>query len=114
MEAKAKANYVRIAPRKAREVIDLIRYKPIDEARAILQYTPRRSAQVVSKLLESAIANAENNHDMNPYDLYVHQAFVNEGPTMKRIQPRARGRRNLIRKRLSHITLVLREGKEAK
>ncbi len=113
MEAKAKANYVRIAPRKARIVIDLIRNKPVEEARAILTYNPRRGARVVHKLLESAVANAENNHLMDPYELYVDQVYVDEGPTMKRVQPRARGRRNLIRKRLSHITLVLRERKEA-
>ncbi len=113
MEAKAKANYVRIAPRKARAVIDLIRYKPVEEAKAILKYNPRRAASIIGKLLDSAVANAENNQDMNTFDLYVHRAYVDEGPTMKRVQPRARGRRYLIRKRLSHITLVLREGKEA-
>jgi len=113
MEAKAKANYVRIAPRKARAVIDLIRNKPVEEARAVLTYNPRKAARIISKLLNSAVANAENNQEMDPHSLYVYRAFVDEGPTMKRVQPRARGRRYLIRKRLSHITLVLREGKEA-
>jgi len=113
MEAKAKANYVRIAPRKARAIVDLIRNKPVDDARAILIYNPRKAAGIVKKLLDSAVANAQNNQEMDPDALYVHRVFVDEGPTMKRVQPRARGRRNLIRKRMSHITLVLREGKEA-
>lgn len=113
MEAKAKANYVRIAPRKARSVIDHIRNKPVDEARAILGYNPRRAAGIINKVLNSAIANAENTHNMNHANLYVAEAYVDEGPTMKRVEARARGRRNLIRKRLSHITVILRERKEA-
>ncbi len=113
MEAKAKANYVRIAPRKARAVIDLIRYKPVDEAKAILDYNPRRAAGIISKVLNSALANAENTLNMKQDNLYVAEAYVDEGPTMKRVQPRARGRRYLIRKRLSHITVILRDRKEA-
>ncbi len=112
MEAKAKARYARIAPRKARAVIDLIRNKHVNEAKAILDYNPRRGAGIINKLLNSALANAENTLNMKTKNLYVAEAYVDEGPTMKRIQPRARGRRNLIRKRLSHITLILKERKE--
>lgn len=112
MEAKAKAKFVRIAPRKARAVIDHIRNKPVDEAKALLAYNPRRAAGLIQKVLNSAIANAENTKNMNQAYLYVAEAYVDEGPTMKRVQARARGRRNLIRKRLSHITVILREGKE--
>lgn len=112
MEAKAIANYVRIAPRKARAVIDLVRYKPVNEAKAILRYNPRRAAKIIHKLINSAAANAEHNHKMNANNLFVASAFVNEGPTMKRVRPRARGRRFLIRKRMSHITVVLKEREE--
>lgn len=109
MEARAQARYVRIAPRKARAVADLIRQKDVDEALGILRYTPRRAAQVVSKVVQSAAANAEHNLEMNRGNLYVHLAYVDEGPTLKRVQPRARGRRFMIRKRTSHITVVVRE-----
>ncbi len=111
MEAKAQARYVRLAPRKARDVTNLIRSKDIDEALSILRYTPRRAAGVITKVLNSAIANAENNMEMNRGTLYVDQAYVDEGPTMKRVQPRARGRRFLIMKRTSHITVVVKERK---
>ncbi len=111
MEAKAQARYVRLAPRKARDVINLIRSKDIDEALGILRYTPRRAAGVITKVLNSAIANAEHNMEMNRGTLYVDQAYVDEGPTLKRVQPRARGRRFLIMKRTSHITVVVKERK---
>ncbi len=111
MEAKAQARYVRLAPRKARDVINLIRSKDIDEALSILRYTPRRAAGTITKVLNSAIANAEHNKEMNRGKLYVDQAFVDEGPTLKRVQPRARGRRFLIFKRTSHITVVVKERK---
>ncbi len=111
MEAKAQARYVRLAPRKARDVIDLIRSKDIDEALSILRYTPRRAAGVIAKVLNSAIANAEHNMEMKRDTLYVDQAYVDEGPTLKRVQPRARGRRFLILKRTSHITVVVKERK---
>lgn len=113
MEVKARANYIRIAPRKARAVIDLIRHKPVIEAKALLLYNPRRAAEIINKLLKSAIANAENNLNLNQQNLYVAGAYVDEGPVMKRVQPRARGRRFLIQKRLSHITIILEERKEA-
>lgn len=111
MEAKAQARYVRLAPRKARAVVDLIRSKDIDEAVSILRYTPRRAAGVIGKVLNSAIANAEHNFEMKRGELYIDQAYVDEGPTLKRVQPRARGRRFLIFKRTSHITVVLKERK---
>jgi len=111
MEAKAQARYVRLAPRKARAVADLIRNKDTDEALSILRYTPRRAADVIAKVLNSAIANAEHNLELNRGSLYVDQAYVDEGPTLKRVQPRARGRRFLIMKRTSHITVVVKERK---
>ena len=111
MEAKAQARYVRLAPRKARAVVDLIRSKDVDEAMSILRYTPRGAAHEVAKVVKSAAANAENNMEMNRGLLYIDQAYVDEGPTMKRVQPRARGRRFLILKRTSHITVVVKERK---
>ncbi len=112
MEAMAQARYVRLSPRKARIVVDLIRRKDVSDALAILRYTPNKAAQAVAKVVQSAAANAENNHDMNRASLYVDRIFVDEGPTYKRVQPRARGRRFLIRKRSSHITVIVKERKE--
>jgi ribosomal protein L22 len=104
---RARARYVRTAPRKARLVIDHIRGKDVDQARAILLHTPRAAAQDVLKLLDSAIANAENNHDLVADDLKVGKAYVDEGPTLKRYRPRALGRATRIRKRTSHMTIEL-------
>jgi ribosomal protein L22 len=104
---RAQARYVRTAPRKARLVIDHIRGKSVDEARAILTHTPRAAARDVAKLLDSAIANAENNHELVADDLVIHQAYVDEGPTLKRYRPRALGRATRIRKRTSHLTITL-------
>jgi ribosomal protein L22 len=98
---------VRHAPRKARLVIDHIRGKDVDQARAILMHTPRAAAQDVLKLLNSAIANAENNHDLVADDLKVGRVYVDEGPTLKRYRPRALGRATRIRKRTSHMTIEL-------
>ncbi|MDD6021536.1 MAG: 50S ribosomal protein L22 [Acutalibacteraceae bacterium] len=109
MEATAKVTFVRIAPRKVQIVLDLIRNQPVDKAMAILKYTPKAACEVVSKLLKSAMANAENNKDMDVSKLYVAECFVCPGPTLKRIRPRAQGRANRILKRTSHITLVLKE-----
>ena len=109
MEAKAIARHIRIAPRKVRVVIDLIRGKNIGEAYAILKYTPKVGAEVLLKVLQSAIANAENNNDMNSDKLYVAAAFVDQGPTLKRIHPRSRGQAFKILKRSSHVTLVVKE-----
>lgn len=112
MEARAVARYVRIAPRKVRLVIDLIRGKQVGEALAILKHTPKAASPVVEKLLHSAMANAEHNHKMNPEGLYVSQIYCDEGPTLKRFRPRARGMASRINKRTSHITVVLSEKKE--
>ncbi len=112
MEARAQARFVRIAPRKARAVVNLIQMKDVEEAIGILRHTPRRGAEIISKVLSSAVANAEHNLELPRQDLYVVRAFVDEGPTLKRVRPRARGRRYIIRKRTSHITVVVRERKE--
>ncbi|MCL6615063.1 MAG: 50S ribosomal protein L22 [Firmicutes bacterium] len=109
MEARAVARFVRIAPRKARAVVDLIRGKRVNEALKILEFTPRMAAEVVAKVVKSAVANAENNHNLNRDSLVVAEAFVDQGPTMKRLHQRAQGRIALVRKRTSHITVVLRE-----
>ncbi len=98
---------MRTAPRKARLVIDHIRGKPVDEAIAILEHTPRAASRDVLKLLNSAIANAENNHELVADDLKVGRAVVDEGPTLKRFRPRALGRATRIRKRTSHMTITL-------
>ncbi|GAB4243233.1 MAG: 50S ribosomal protein L22 [Thermoleophilia bacterium] len=108
----ATAKYVRISPRKARQVVELIRGKSIGEAEAILMLTPRGAAPEVRKVLKSAVANAENNHDLVADELYVARAFVNEGPTLRRFRPRAMGRATRIRKRTSHITISVDERKE--
>jgi ribosomal protein L22 len=104
---RAQAKYVRSSARKARLVIEHIRGKPIDEARAVLRHTPRGVARDLEKLLNSAIANAENNHDLVGDDLFVKEAYADEGPTLKRFRPRALGRATRIRKRTSHLTLTL-------
>ena len=109
MEARAVASHIRIAPRKVRIVVDLIRGKQVGEALAILKHTPKVASEVVEKLLKSAVANAENNYDMNTDDLYVSQVFVDQGPTLKRIHPRSRGQAFKILKRSSHITIVVKE-----
>lgn len=108
-EARAKVSYARISSRKVKTVIDLIRNKNVGEALAILKFTPKAAADIVEKLLNSAIANAENNHEMDVEKLYVAEIFANQGPTLKRVMPRAKGRAFRIRKRTSHITVVLDE-----
>jgi len=108
----ATAKYVRIAPRKARQVVELIRGKSVKDARAILILTPRAAAPVVGKVLASAVANAENNDDLVADELFVAQAYVDEGPTLKRFKPRAMGRASKIRKRTSHITISVDQRKE--
>jgi large subunit ribosomal protein L22 len=102
----------RIAPRKARLVVDLIRGKQIGEAVAILNLTPKAASPIVEKVLKSAMANAEHNYEMDVNNLVITQAFVDEGPTLKRFRPRAMGRASQILKRTSHITIVLSEKKE--
>lgn len=108
-EARAKLSYARISSRKVKIVIDLIRNKSVGEALAILKFTPKAGAEIVEKLLSSAIANAQNNHNMDVDKLYVAEIYANQGPTLKRIMPRAQGRAFRIRKRTSHITVVLKE-----
>ena len=108
MQATAKVTYARIAPRKVKIVLDLIRNQSVEKAEAILKYTPKAACEIVSKLLASAVANAENK-DMNTTNLYVSECYVNQGPTLKRIRPRAQGRAYRINKKTSHITLVLKE-----
>ena len=103
----AVARYIRISSRKVKIVIDLIRGKKVDDALAILMYTPKSAAPVVEKLLNSAIANAENNLEMNRDSLYVAEVYANQGPTLKRYRARARGSASPIRKRTSHITVIL-------
>ncbi|SFH58074.1 50S ribosomal protein L22 [Pisciglobus halotolerans] len=110
--AKATAKTVRIAPRKVRLVVDLIRGKSVGEAISILNFTPRSASPEVEKVLKSAIANAEHNYDLDVADLVVSEAYVNEGPTMKRFRPRAKGSASPIMKRTSHITIVVSEKKE--
>ena len=109
MEAKSIAKYVRIAPRKVRIVIDLIRGKDVTEALAVLKITPKVASGVIFKVLKSAIANAEHNYDMNSDALYVSAAYVDQGPTMKRVHPRSRGQAFKILKRSSHVTVVVKE-----
>ena len=108
-QAVAKLSYARISSRKVKTVIDLIRNKNAGEALAILKLTPKAASELVEKLLKSAIANAENNHGMDAEKLYVAEIFANQGPTLKRVRPRAQGRAFRIRKRTSHITVVLKE-----
>ena len=112
MEARAVAKFVRISPRKARLVIDLIRGKNIGEAVAILKNTPKKASGLIEKVLNSAVANAENNLELVGDDLFVKEAYIDEGPTMKRYRPRAQGQASRIRKRTSHISIIVSEKKE--
>lgn len=108
-EGRAVVRYAKISSRKAKLVIDLIRNKGLDEAYAILKYTPRNASEILYKLLKSAEANAVNNNQLNRDNLYVSEVYAEQGPTLKRIMPRAQGRAFRIRKRTSHITVVLKE-----
>lgn len=109
MEARAIARYIRIAPRKMRLVVDTIRGKSVEEALNILRNLPQRSAPVVEKLLQSAVANAEQKEVADVERLLIKEAFVNEGPVLKRFMPRAMGRATPLRKRTSHVTIVVSE-----
>ena len=113
MEAKETAKYVRVSPRKARLVVDQGRGKYIGRALDILRFSERAISEVVEKVLNSAVANAENNHHMRSNNLVVKAAFVDEGPTLKRIRPRAKGSASRIRKRTSHITVIVAPREEA-
>ena len=105
----AKLSYARVSVQKACFVLDAIRGKDVNTAKAILAYNPRYSSSIIKKLLESAMANAENNNGMNPDNLYIAACWADKGPTMKRVHPRAQGRAYRIEKRVSHITIVLDE-----
>ncbi len=107
MKVEAKGKFVRQSPYKVRRVLDLVRGLPVGEARSVLQFTDRRAADAVSKVLESAVANAEHNHALDEDELLVVSAYADEGPTLRRWRPRARGRATRIRKRTSHITIVV-------
>ena len=109
MEARAKLSYARISSRKVKIVIDMIRNKPVDVAMGILKNTPKAASELLIKLLASAVANAENNHNMDAKNLYISEIYANQGPTLKRVRPRAQGRAFRIRKRTSHITIVVKE-----
>ena len=112
MNATAHAKHVRQSPFKVRRVLDLVRGLPVDEARTVLNFTNRKAAVVIKKVLDSAIANAEHNFALDIDELYVSEANANEGPTLKRWRPRARGRATKILKRTSHITIVVADQEE--
>lgn len=109
MEAKATVKYVRVSATKAKLIVDLIRGKKLGEALSILALMPNKAARVVEKLVKSAAANAENNFDMNPANLYISEICANQGPTLKRFKAGSRGRAFVIKKRSSHISVVLKE-----
>ncbi len=113
MAVRAQAKYVRMSPRKLREVVDLIRGKSVADARTTLVFANRSASGIVAKVLNSAVANAENNNNLAADDLYVKEAYVDEGPTLKRWKFRAMGRVNRIRKRSSHITIAVDERKRS-
>ena len=109
MEARAIAKYVRVSPRKMKPIADLVRGKEANEAIAILKFTPRKGAEVLKKVIESAMANAENNHGMDPDNLYIAEVYANQGSTMKRWKAGSMGRANPILRRTSHIGVALKE-----
>ncbi len=109
MEARAQLNYLRISPRKVGIVCDLIRGKSVAQATAILQNTPKAACEPLLKLVKSAAANAENNHQMDPEKLYVSETFANPGPIIRRFRPVSKGRAHHIMKRTSHMTVVVKE-----
>ncbi len=109
MEAKAVARHVRIAPRKVRPIVSMIAGKSVDDALAVLQFAPNRAARAVAKVLKSAAANAEHNLDLAHDTLHVARAYVDSGPSTRRLQARARGRADVVKKRSSHITVIVAE-----
>ncbi len=112
MQAKAVLRGVRISPQKVRLVVDIVRGKRVDMALAMLRNMPQKAAEEIARTIKSAAANAENNFKMSPEDLVVSTIYADEGPAMKRFRPRARGRANVIRKRSSHITVIVDDGEE--
>jgi large subunit ribosomal protein L22 len=112
MEARAQARFIRVTPRKARRVVDLIRGLPAAEAQAVLRFAPQAASEPVGKVLASAIANAEHNDRLDVDTLFVSKAWVDEGPTLKRFRPRAQGRAYRVNKRTSHITVIVESREE--
>jgi len=112
LKAKAIEKFIRISPRKLRYAADVVRSKKVEEAVDILTFTQKKAALILKKAVESAAANAMENHDMNEDDLVIAEVFVDEGPILKRFRPRARGRATKIRKRTSHLTVIVSDGKE--
>lgn len=107
MEARAVARYVKMSPLKVRRVAQMIRGQRVSEAQAMLKFTPSRAARVLEKVLNSAVANAENNLELDRDELVVARAYVDKGPSMKRMTPRARGRADILTKRSSHVTVIV-------
>ncbi len=112
MKTHAHARFIRQSPFKVRRVLDLVRGLPVNEARNVLQFTSRRATEPIRKVLDSAVANAEHNHALDAEELFIVEAFADEGPTLKRFRPRARGRATRIDKRTSHITIVVGDRRE--
>jgi len=112
LEARAVEKYIRMSPRKIRYIVDMIKSKSIDDAIDILSLTPKTAAIVVKKAIKSAVTNATENHKMKEQDLFISRIMVDEGPTLKRFKPRARGRANQIKKRTAHISVFVSDGKE--
>ena len=113
MNARATAKFLRVPPRKARRVIDVIRGKRVDRALNLLHFTPIAAAKAIEKILRSAVANAENNFSMKPESLIVAKATVDSGPAFKRVEARARGQAGFKRKRMSHVTIIVTDGEDA-
>ncbi len=113
MEAKASAKFLRVPPRKARRVVDAIRGQRVDRALTMLAFTPVAAAKAIHKLVRSAAANAENNHGMDRSALVISRAFVDRGPSIRRLEARARGQAAIKRKRMSHVTIVVSDGEDA-
>ena len=112
MEARAVAKYIRVSPRKVRLIMDELRGKKVEEALNVLTFAPQKSARLVKKLINSAVANAGENSQIDVDTLYIKRLYADEGPTLKRFRPRAMGRASRIRKRTSHLTVILDEGKK--
>jgi len=109
MKVRAHARFIRQSPYKVRRVLDLVRGLPVEDAEQVLRFTSRAAADPIRKVLRSAVANAEHNHALDADELFIAEAFADEGPTLRRFQPRARGRATRIRKRTSHITIAVAE-----
>jgi large subunit ribosomal protein L22 len=112
MKVRAQAKFIRQSPYKVRRVLDLVRGLPVEDAIDVLEFTNRRAAPTIQKVVKSAVANAEHNFALDADELYISEAFADEGPTLKRWRPRARGRATRINKRTSHITIVVSDGEE--